>query len=61
MSTYMDLPLIASLVVLWFYHSYLLNWTYNSDAMAKRLQIQLSWDLGVFENSGLFELSRYEW
>ena len=32
---HLDLPLTASLVVLWFYHTCLFDWTYNSDAKRK--------------------------
>ena len=32
-SAYLDLPLIATLVVLWLCHVYELDWTYNSNAM----------------------------
>ena len=39
----------------WLCHAYLLDWTYTFEANAKRFQIQLSWDLGFFENFDLFE------
>ena len=46
-STYLDLPLAANLVVLWLCHTYLLDWTYNSNAI-------LGWVLEFFENFDLF-------
>ena len=48
--TYPSLPVW---LCFWLCHAYLLDWTYTFNANAKRLQIQLSWDLGFFENSDL--------
>ena len=52
MSTYLDLPLSASLVALWFCYAYLPDWTYNSDA-------KLGWYLRFFESYDLFELPSF--
>ena len=52
MSTYLDLPLTASLVMLWLFHACLLDWTYNSDT-------KLGWDLKLFKNFDLFELPSF--
>ena len=47
--TYLDLPLSASLIVLWLYHSCLLDWTYTSDAnlveIWSSLKILIQWNL----------------
>ena len=41
MSTYLDLSLTASLVMLWLCHAYLLDWSYNSDANRKGFKSSL--------------------